>query len=409
MPKKKSAKDQARYYTAVQRVRPRPQEESEEPIKDVTTQLQELRIKQERERQLSKPKTPDPLSISVTRLPVFLPIDPSASCTTEPPARPARRIPGPPPPPSWLRRPAHRRLGRTSITEIARAKTEPVPTFPDLERTSLRSLLHHALYALGTYYFDHQEVNKYYLPQLGIQLKQWLLSYIAAKNITGGITKTGLDVLFPRNTTEDDPEEMIEIIALSRKDEADLRYLDLSDLLTTVSLSQLRTFLCPPRAMSLNSSDEWENILPRFPNLTHLSLDISPVHKPQFDQMKLAHILTDHCTRLTHISLAGLFPSVTSAAALVYLSKHLVCLEYIDLSRTPMLHEEYGADYMSSWDTFSGGGIRVLDRLDWGGGCRNVRTLVVRKCGFTKEREDESRQCILNKRGGMPWIRIITR
>jgi hypothetical protein len=407
MPKKRSVKDQARYYTTAQRTRIRPQEQPEEPIKDVTTQLQELRLEQNRERMLSKQVTETP-SLPIPSPLGFIPADYS-SCPEQPPPRTVRRVPGPPPPPSWIRRPAERKLGKTSITELVRAKTVPLPNFPDLEIPRPGSLLHHTLCSLGMYFYEHQEVNRYYLPQLGIQVKQWLLTYIAAKNIPGGISKAGLDVLFPQTVGGEDPEEMPDILALSRKDEADLRYLDLSDALQSLSLAQLRNFLSPSfQQISLSPSDEWQHFLPRFPNLTHLSLDVSPIHKPQIDHLKLAHLLSDHCTRLTHISLAGLFTTITSVASLVYLSKHLVCLEYVDISRTPILHAKYGTDYTSSWDAFDWSGTPVLHRLDWGGGWRNVRTLVVRKCEFTKELEDAARTCILEKRGGPPWIRIIT-
>ena len=408
MPKKRSAKDQARYYTATQKTRVRTPDLSEEPIKDVTTQLHELRLEQTRERKISRPNVIEIGSLPAIHPLGFIPAD-YTTCPTEAAGRPVRRIPGPPPPPSWLRRPAGGKLGRTSITEVVRAKTAPVPTFPDLDRPSPRSLQHHALCSLGMYFYQHQEFNMYYLPQLGIRMKEWLLVYIAAKNITGGVTKAGLDVLFPQNMDPSDPEQMQDIVTLSRKDEGDLRYLDLSDALQSLSLSQLRSFLSPPPPqISLSPSEDWEHILPRFPNLTHLSLDISPVHKPQIDHLKLAHILSEQCTRLTHISLAGVFTTIKSAAGLVYLSKHLVCLEYIDLSRTNILHAKYGTDYTSSWDAFDWTGTPVLHRLDWGGGCRNVRTLVVRKCEFTRELEEEARKCILEKRSGMPWIRIIT-
>ena len=132
---------------------------------------------------------------------------------------------------------------QTVVPEVLRSRTDLHLPFPDLESPSRRSLVHHCLLALGTYFYEHQDVNKYYLPQLGVQLKQWLLTYIANKNITGAITKHGLDILFPHSTNLDDPEEMAEIIRLSRKDEVYVRYLDISDTLSSsLILSQLRTF-----------------------------------------------------------------------------------------------------------------------------------------------------------------------
>jgi hypothetical protein len=326
-------------------------------------------------------------------------------CPNEP--APARRIPGPAPPRSWMERPRNK-LRLTSIPEIVRSRTDPTPPFPGLELPSRRSLIHHSLLALGTHFYDHQEVNKYNLPSLGVQLKQWLLTYIAAKNIAGGITKEGLDVLFPRTPTSNDPEEMTEIIRLSKKDEIYLKCLDLSDSLGPLSLSQLRTFLSPHEPPSI--SQEWYSSTPRFPNLTHLSLDVSPIHAVKVDHLKLVHILSQHCTRLTHLSIAGVFTSATSASALIHLSKTLVCLEYIDLSLTPVLHERYGNPYLSAWDDNSRNSQegRLLDRLNWEGAWRKVRVLVVRKCGFTRDMERDVREGILGKRGGKGWIQIIT-
>src|SRR5208282_4332286 len=151
----------------------------------------------------------------------------------------------------------------------------------------------------------------------------------------------------------------------------------------------------------------------RFPNLTHLSLDISPSHKIKFDHFKLTHLLSEYCTRLTHLSVAGVFQSATSAGALLHLSKTLVCLEYIDLSRTPVLHERYGNPNLTSWDENPEGfinaqGVRLLDRLYWEGAWRRVRILVLRKCGFTKDMEGDVRGRILSKRAGKGWIQIIT-
>jgi hypothetical protein len=408
MPKKRTPKDQARYYTTTQRSRLHNPVQPKESIKDVTTQLYELRIEQARERQQNatlKMTTGDRIS-NLSPL-GFTPANYTMTqeCPNE--AAPPRRIPGPAPPRSWIERPRNK-LHRTSIPEIVRSRTDPTPPFPGLELPSRRSLIHHSLLALGTHFYDHQEVNKYNLPSLGVQLKQWLLTYIAAKNIAGAITKEGLDVLFPRTSAPSDPEEMIEIIRLSKKDEIYLKYLDLSDSLGTLTLSQLRTFLSPH--LPLSTSQEWYISTPRFPSLTHLSLDVSPVHTLKIDHLKLAHILSQHCSRLTHLSIAGVFTSATSASALIHLSKTLVCLEYIDLSRTPVLHERYGNPYLSAWDDNSENSQRgrLLDRLNWEGAWRKVRVLVVRKCGFTRDMEKGVREGILGIRGGKGWIQIIT-
>ncbi len=423
MPKKRTAKDQARYYTTAQKSRPSPPSEPSESVKDVTTQLQEMRIMQARERELSRPKVPvdtvihKPMSLGFTPANYTFEECPPGTLEQQ---QPTRRIPGPAPPRSWTL-PTRDKLRRTSIPLIVHSRTEPVPPFPGLESPDPRSLVHHCLLALGTHFYDHQVYNKYYLQELNIQTKQWLLTYIATRNIGGAITWEGLEVLFPRKREKMDPEEIEHIIQLSRKDEVNVRFLDLCDFLgsgksTTNEdeiIQHLRTFLSP-----LDLSDKFINErnwfdISRFPNLTYLSLDISPAHNPKFSRFKLAKVICKHCHRLTHLSLQGVFTSATASSALIYLSRNLLCLEYIDLSRNTALHERYGNPYLSAWDEepqsfVNAQGGRLLDRLSWDGAWRNVRTLVIKKCRFTKDMENGIRMGIISKRGGTGWIHIIT-
>ena len=420
MPKKRSVKNQARFYTA-SHARPRiAVPEENEVVKDVNTQLQELRMEEGRERlQSSKSSISAINDLPHANALGFIPADytePVADCPIG--RTSTRRVPGPAAPRSWLERPRHN-LRRLSIPEVIRSRTDLDPPFPDIEMPSRKSLLHLSLLFLATHFYAHQEANQYILPQLGVHLKELLLTYIAAKNIGGAITKEGLDVLFPYKYNEDDPEEMKEIVALSRKDDVHVRFLDLSDSLgSDLLLSQFRTFLSPP-AYSMNILPEKlsDNIPgPRFHNLTHLTLDASPVHPPKFNTVRLAEILSENCTRLTHLSIAGVFTSAASGAALILLSKNLVCLEYIDLSRTPALRERYGMPVMSSWsvgyvDLDHEREGRLVDRLNWGGAWRLVRTLVVRKSGFTSDSGHELQDHIIKLRHGKGWkgwIQVVT-
>jgi hypothetical protein len=425
MPKKRTAKDQARYYTAHQRTRLESSNLPPEPSKDVTTQLRELRIEQARDRLLSKPT----VSTDTIQPLGFPPVDyavPSNGMhifndlnTVPSGSRPARRIPGPPPPKSWIA-PKLPGLRPASIPSTLRSRIDTAPSFPDLERPNPRSLVHHSLLALGTYFSEHQQVSKYYLPLLGLQVKQWLLTYIAAKNVGGAISYDGLNVLFPHAMAKDDPEEMKDIVTLSRKDEVHLRHLDLADSLgSTLTISQLRSFLSPADIQPMDNKftilhtpiEIWNIDAPRFPNLTHLSLDISPAQSSKFDRLKLAHILSQNCTRLTHLSLAGVFNSAyNSASALVYLSRNLVCLEYVDLSRTSTLLEFYGPP-VYGWNESEQAQWKqvptVADSLNWDGAWRNVRTLVIEQCGFNPDSARGLRDNITSKRGLGGWVRII--
>src|SRR5271163_2354338 len=252
MPKKRTVKNQARFYTA-SHARPRiaiPEEN--EVVKDVNTQLRELRIEEGRER-LQSLKSTTMSDLPLANALGFIPADYTETTGDCPIGRaPARRVPGPAAPRSWLERPRHN-MRRLSIPEVIRSRTDLDPPFPDIEMPSRKSLLHFSLLSLATHFYAHQEVNQYIIPQLGVHLKEWLLTYIAAKNIGGAITNEGLHVLFPYKYNEGDPEEMKEIVALSRKDDVHVRFLDLSDSLgSDLLLSQFRTFLSPPPPSNLS-------------------------------------------------------------------------------------------------------------------------------------------------------------
>ena len=447
MPKKRTAKDQARYYTNTQQRRAQIRPTADEQIKDVTTRLRELRFEQDKAIERLHPSLPnlqalDPLPMVVSPLgftPANYTAGPHADPLAETPVsvpRTMRQIAGPAPPRSWFE---PERKARFPQPYRFRSRNYPDTPFPDIEMPNGKTLVHSSLVTLGTHFFEHQEYNKYNLPQLGIQLKQWLLLYIATRNIAGAITKEGLNVLFPRTARDDDPDEMKEIVALSQKDEMELRCLDLTDALAgNISIAQLRTFLLPTP-----SCEDWQEEY-RFPNLTHLSLETSSLHPIKIDHLKLANILSQQCPRLTHLNLAGVLPP-GSGGSLYQLSKTLVCLEYIDLSRNQDVLNGYidtggGGGETGSWDDTGSeptdprwsergriGGrravgatidtrpatvgtdrrTRVLDALNWEGGWRPVKVLVARKCGFNRESERVIQAKIFAKRGERGWIQVV--
>jgi len=445
MPKRRTAKDEARYYTNSRQRRAQSlPATADEQIKDVSTRLRELRFEQAKANERLHPSRQafDPLPIVVSPL-GLTPANYTAAPYADPLAGPqasvprtSRLIPGPAPPRSWF---GPERKARFQQPHRFRSRNYPDTPFPDIDMPNQKTLVYSSLLTLATHFFEHQESNKYNLPQLGIHLKQWLLLYIATRNIAGAVTKEGLDVLFPRMAKDNDPDEMKQIVALSRKDEKELRCLDLTDALAgNISIGQLRTFLLPTP-----SCEEWQEEH-RFPNLTHLSLETSSLHSVKIDHLKLVHVLSQQCPRLTHLNLAGVLPP-GSGSSLYQLSKTLVCLEYIDLSRNPDVlngHIDTGerGGEASYWDdtgpeptnprrnertrtggrrvtsaTIDGrppaGGTgywsQVLDALNWEGGWRLVKVLVAKKCGFTVESERAIQANIFAKRGERGWIQVV--
>src|SRR5579859_4482329 len=98
MPKKRTPKDQARLYTVAQRNRVRAEPAPDAIVKDVTTQLRELRIEQARNRQRSRlPKSePTELMSSLGFTPLNRTQNESSTSSMS-----SRRTPGPPPPRCW--------------------------------------------------------------------------------------------------------------------------------------------------------------------------------------------------------------------------------------------------------------------------------------------------------------------
>ena len=81
------------------------------------------------------------------------------------------------------------------------------------------------------------------------------------------------------------------------------------------------------------------------------------------------------------------------------------------MSRTPVLQQNYGwveSIWKDDPEVVKGDGAnyRVLERLDWSGAWRLVRTVVVKRCGLPDE--TDVREGILKRRGGKGWVHVIT-
>jgi hypothetical protein len=231
--------------------------------------------------------------------------------------------------------------------------------------------------------------NGDFLAQLPVQMKERILTYVAQYH-SGGITRSGLNVLFPFNNTNAD-EYAFETIALSRKDEQDLQNLNLSR--SRISTSAFRNFL---------TATIPDTCLPRFPNLTHLSLDMTSVaHTLDFP-----NLLARELPQITHLSLAGVFSGENVVSGLILLSRKMVCVEYVDLSYMMMLSRKGGV-FSVGWTYEIEERETGLDRLDWSGGWRGVRTLVIRECGYLSGMERDIREAISRKRHGKGWVDVV--
>lgn len=203
-----------------------------------------------------------------------------------------RRIPGPPPPKSWLSHSIHapsevRDLVWSERHERSRIQKQ-FSSLPGENFPSQQSLVHILLRAMAMNWIWHAEYDHEYLAELPVRMKQMLLSYIA---IYGDIQGTNpLKLLFPTDLPQDELD--------------DVRRLDLGNAIGTWSTlrkigkeletnqqqntSKLRTAEDSTREGVPSTWEEDDtdlyNIPPatiavkglRFGNLKHLSLAVSP-------------------------------------------------------------------------------------------------------------------------------------
>lgn len=267
-------------------------------------------IRQSRRLQLtSEPTTASPLTVSVPpqlrsvlSLPAPQPPDPRVGTRPSGPAR-QRRIPGPPPPRSWLidsrhAPPTENQDGDNGCRLHTRESIIPGAAFPSQE-----SLLHVALKEIAVNWQWHAEYDGPYLGLLPTPLKECLLSYIAVYGES--IYTNPLRLLF---LADED---------IGLRDEASR--LDLTGGIGTWtslrSLSKDLTARLPVQSgsshptvpASWDEADVQQSIPPKlnsrmtFTNLKHLSLALSPGKTASWQD--LIH-LTNELSTITSLSLA---------------------------------------------------------------------------------------------------------
>lgn len=237
-----------------------------------------------------------------------------------------RRIPGPPPPRSWLtdsiHAPAKYKRGSNGEHESdgcrvqVRSSILPTGSFPPV-----RSLQHLALKKIASNWAWHVEYDREYLAYLPLNLKETLLSYLAIYNELGSPGLNPLRVLFL------DEEQHVQ------EDRDEVQRLDLGngvglwtslkalerDLITKTVAK--RAFNPPePDTSVADTPDAWDadsdsddlsnaglGIVPRvihnFQNLKHLSLAISPGNAHAASWTSLLSIASELGT-LSSLSLA---------------------------------------------------------------------------------------------------------
>ncbi|KAL1385843.1 hypothetical protein HDK64DRAFT_277098 [Phyllosticta capitalensis] len=226
-----------------------------------------------------------------------------------------RRVPGPPPPQSWLEGNSQGEELEHEATSGPPSRSGQAPAFWPERLPKAGSLVDTTLKHLARNWDFIVEYEQYHLATLPIPLKGLLLTYIAVHGPASGVGLDSLRVIF---------KEEDELPGATGSDE--LRHLDLTTFIgDRMSLAELIRFTTRPRAKKedasvalerLKISDEvaesWEEAaesgapqIPqtmnnvRFPCLTHLSL----AH-PQTGSWAQLLSLSTHLPTLTHLSLA---------------------------------------------------------------------------------------------------------
>lgn len=306
-----------------------------------------------------------------------------ANADSPPPIRPRvqigvprrNRIPGPPPPASWLGADTTEKGAEEEAIYKAEYRAEDVCKLPDLAHIESDRLAHAVLAAIARDWSFHMVYDQHYLYTLRPGLKSALLAYIAAYN-QHGVGADGLWVLFKDDPDDDnscrDRKEGWEAEAELSGDE-DFKHMDLTRALgprlTWKDLSGLFHSPLPPpvqRPIESYLGELWHpSSTPprsRFPSLTHLSLSYPHATMSSWTRLTAFARLTP---TVTHLSLAGwpLSTSADPAGVLKRFARSLLCLKWLDVS-----------DCNAAF-------YKALKDVEWDRCWRGVETVVCRQAG----------------------------
>ncbi|KAL0632569.1 hypothetical protein Q9L58_008546 [Maublancomyces gigas] len=322
------------------------------------------------------------------------------------------RIPGPPPPASWLVPGADGNPSNEHEERIYKVgyRGEDIYEFPDPARIEPHRLARLTLVAMAREWSFHIVYDQHYLYTLRPGLKSALLAYIAAYN-PDGVGINGLRVLFKDGPSEDDGGGW-EAEAETSSNE-DVKHMDLTRALgPRLPWKDLCAFFHqhqPPGGATGKlphveepTQDAWD-LSPapprnRFSSLTHISL--SHPHPTMASWSRLT-IFTRFIPTITHLSLAGwsLPASVEPAGVLKRFARGLLCLKWLDV-------RDCNAEF-----------YETLMEVEWDRCWRGVETVVCSQGGETpewvaKERgraAEELKKCIraVRQEMGGKWCSVV--
>lgn len=279
-----------------------------------------------------------------------LDIPDSASPRPRPGARPSRgptrerRIPGPPPPQSWLLESKYASKERKPHTNEERTLQHQSVRLPGAYFLEERSLQHCVLRTMASTWYSQAQYGYFNFTRVPLRLRETLLSYLSifAPGNECLADRTPLQVLFPLRGSENYLTERDEMEELTRLDLTNALGVWLSwpglrrTLLETESAARQTIPQSDPstavRDFAQGVPDSWEDVM-----------EIE--HKPPVQQQSLSstgvpkslHVL--RCPNLRHLSLAldpNAVSSTVSWSNLLGLAKHLHTLESLSLAYWPL-------------------------------------------------------------------------
>ncbi|OMP83977.1 hypothetical protein BK809_0001360 [Diplodia seriata] len=223
-----------------------------------------------------------------------------------------RRVPGPSAPQSWLESSRH---AAESTPQAPRLWKVMRPRFTE-RLPSQRSLVHYTCKTLAKNWESLLEYEQHYLGTLPVQLKDILLSYLAAYGPEDGITLETLRILFLTDHELDDATGSDELVHLDLTGMVSKQFTlgEITKYITQVPGPKKDALADAMNNLSVDTevADSWEDaeeaelpvlpkssLNPRFPNLTHLSLAY-----PRMTSWSQLLTLSSHLPTLTHLSLA---------------------------------------------------------------------------------------------------------
>jgi hypothetical protein len=256
-----------------------------------------------------------------------------------------RRIPGPPPPQSWLLRSKYALKDRKPYTDEERTLQHQCVKLPGTYLPHEKSLQHYVLKDMASDWYKRSQYRYFDYPErLPLRYRETLLSYISiyAAGDERLAALTPLQVLFPLSGSENYVPQRDEI--------RDLKTLDLTNALGVwLTWSALRRMLLVANVVphqpipQPNASTAVRDFAQAVPDSWEDAMEIDP--QPPAQQQSTSNggvpmsLHTLRCSNLRHLSLA-LDPKAASSTVswsnLLGLVKHLHTLESLSLAYWPL-------------------------------------------------------------------------